>query len=241
MSATMKLAAFLARCGVAARRKSEELILAGKVRVNGELENNVARRVDPELDVVSYQGKDLSLTQEHILLALHKPRGVVSTVSDPDGKPTVMKYIPKQYQHLRFFPVGRLDEDTEGLILLTNNGQFSQRVTHPKFEIPKTYRVSIEGNLTDNEISRLETGLKLKDFRAKPAQVEIIDADGRGEIIELTIHEGKYHEVRRMMKALNHPVRRLIRLSVGPYLLDDLRSGQVREEDFAALDEYLKA
>ncbi len=235
MSTTIKLAAFLSRSGVAARRKAEELILQGLVQVNGEVENNVARRVDPEKDSVAYRGKTLNLATEKILLALHKPKGVVSTVSDPDGKPVVTDFVPKQYQHLRFFPVGRLDEDTEGLILLTNDGEFSQKVTHPKYEVAKLYRVTISGSLTDNEIHRLESGLKLKDFRAKPAVVEIIDSDARGDIVELTIHEGKHHEVRRMMKALNHPVRRLVRLEVGPYKLSGLKSGQVREEDFSRL------
>jgi 23S rRNA pseudouridine2605 synthase len=239
MSTTIKLASFLARSGIAARRKSEELILQGWVSVNGEVETNVARRVDPETDKVSFKGEPIVQSEEKVLLALHKPRGVVSTVSDPDGKPVVTKYVPAQYQHLRFFPIGRLDEETEGLILLTNDGDFAQRVTHPKYEVPKTYRVSIEGSLTDNEIDRLETGLKLKDFRAKPAVVDIIDADGRGEILDLTIHEGKNHEVRRMMMALNHPVRRLVRLSVGPYELGDLRAGQVREEDFSSLVDSL--
>lgn len=237
MSTTIKLAAYLSRAGVAARRKAEELIKQGKVSVNGQQETNVARRVDPDKDTVRYQGRTMAPVEQKVLLALHKPKGVVSTVSDPQGKRVVVDYIPARLKHLRLFPIGRLDEDTEGLILLTNDGEYSQRLTHPKYEVAKTYKVTVMGHLTDNEIMRLRGGLKLKDFRAKPAGVEILDPSGKNETLLLTIREGKYHEVRRMMKALNHPVIRLIRLSMGPFELGNLRSGEVREESFKSLED----
>lgn len=232
---TVKLAAYLAHAGIAARRKSEELIKQGAVKVNGEVESNVARRVDPTKDLVEYKGKKLVPTKEKVLLALNKPRGVVSTVSDPLGKKVVVDFVPQQFRHLRLFPIGRLDEDTEGLILLTNDGAYAQRLTHPRYEVPKTYRAVVQGHLSDNELMRLRYGLKLKNFRAKPAEVEIEDMDNATQTLVLTIHEGKYHEVRRMMLALNHPVIRLKRLSMGPFELSNLRPGEVRQEAFLPL------
>lgn len=225
----MKLAKFLAHAGVASRRKAEELIAAGKISVNGSTVTNVADRVMPEKDEVSYQGKRVEIPQESVTLLLNKPRGVVSTVKDPDGKPTVMDFIPKEYAHQRLFPVGRLDEDSEGLILLTNDGELAQQLTHPRFETPKKYRVTIGGQLSYNELRRLREGVPLKDARTQPAEVNVIKDSGTSQVIEMVIREGLNRQIRRMMQAVNHPVQRLIRLEMGLYTLGSLKSGHVRK------------
>lgn len=232
---SIKLAAFLARAGIAARRRSEELILQGKVSVNGKVETNVATRVVPGVDSVTYEGRQLTIETEKVLLALNKPRGVVSTVSDPDGKKTVIDLVPQQYRHLRLFPIGRLDEDSEGLILLTNDGEYAQQITHPRFEVKKLYRVTIAGHLTSSEESRIRRGVPLKDGTTKPADVEVVAESGDTQTVELTLSEGRYHEIRRIMKAMNHEVLRLQRLKVGPFELGDLPLGKVREETFTTL------
>jgi 23S rRNA pseudouridine2605 synthase len=228
-SASQKLAAYLAHGGVASRRQSEQLILQGKVQVNHQVEKNVARRVYPDQDIVEYQGRVIQPEANRVLLRLYKPVGVVSTVSDPDGKPTVMKYIPRRWQHVRLFPVGRLDEASEGLIILTNDGDMAYRLSHPKFQVPRSYEVHIGGQLSASEKQRLRQGVPLKDGRTQPAEVEIIDEDGQQQVLNITLHEGRHHQIRRMMQALNHPVHRLIRTAHGAYALDDLQPGEWRE------------
>jgi len=226
---TQKLAAFLAHAGVASRRKSEEFILRGLVQVNGQVEKNVATRVDPEKDEVKFDGKILTVVGEKLLLALYKPIGVVSTVNDPDGKQTIIDILPEEYKKIRLYPVGRLDEDSEGLILLTNDGDLAYKLTHPKFEVPRTYEVTINGDLSQNEKLRLLTGVPLKDGRTKPADLELLGNVPGGEIWEITIEEGRHHQIRRMMWAVNHDVRKLKRITHGEYELGNLKPGMVRE------------
>ena len=227
---SMKLAAYLAHGGVASRRQSEELILRGKVKVNGKVEKNVATRVVPGTDTVEYQGNMIQPEEEKVVLALYKPVGVVSTVNDPDGKPTVMKFIPTSLKKYRLFPIGRLDEASEGLILLTNDGDLAYRLSHPKFQIPRTYHVVISGKLSRMEMGRLRRGVPLKDGRTKSAEVEILDEDEQMQVLEITLKEGRHHQIRRMMQALNHEVKQLIRVSHGNYELDELEPGKWRIE-----------
>lgn len=227
---SQKLAAFLAHGGVASRRRAEELILTKKVKVNGQIESNVARRIVPGQDVVEYQSETVTVQEDKVIIAINKPPGVVSTVNDPDGKPTVMKFIPSQYKNLRLFPVGRLDELSEGLILLTNDGDLAYKLSHPKYQSPRTYLVTITGRLSGIEMRRLQSGIPLKDGRTQGAEVEIIDETNSGQILEITIKEGRHHQVRRMMQALNHKVLRLVRISHGPYELGNLESGKWRLE-----------
>lgn len=227
---SIKLAAYLAHSGIASRRQSEALILQGKVKVNGQTEKNVATRVVPGVDTVEFLGKPIEPQQEKVVLALYKPVGVVSTVNDPDGKPTVMKFIPSQFREYRLFPVGRLDEASEGLILLTNDGDLAFHLSHPKFQVPRTYNVHIAGRLSGLEIGRLMNGVPLKDGRTKSADVEILDEDDASQVLQITIREGRHHQIRRMMQALNHEVLQLIRISHGDYELGDLQPGKWRVE-----------
>lgn len=229
-ASTQKLAAFLAHAGVASRRKAEALIAKGLVAVNGRLEQNVARRV-AATDVVEYRGKTVVPSTKMVALLLNKPRGIVSTVSDPDGKPTVMKFLPREYEHMRLYPVGRLDEDSEGLIVLTNDGDLALRLTHPKYQTPKTYHVWIAGELTRTELFRLQSGIRLKDGTTAPAAVEILKTGNGEQKVEMTIHEGRHHQIRRMMNAVNHEVLRLRRVKMGPFELGDLRPGSVRKAE----------
>lgn len=225
---TVKIAKYLADRGVASRRKSEELVQAGRVKVNGKVERNVAERVDPQKDSVAFDNHELGSKEDSIVLALHKPQGVVSTVSDPDGKKTVMDYVPTEYEEFRLFPVGRLDEDSEGLIILTNDGDLAYKVTHPSFHTPKTYEVLITGTLTYAELQRLRTGVPLKDGKTQPAQVDILDQVGNSQLIKIVLHEGRNRQIRRMMQAVNHPVQRLKRTRIGTYSLGKLQAGTAK-------------
>lgn len=227
---TIKLAKYLASVGVASRRRSEEMILAGQVVVNGQVETNVATRILPGQDQVWVEGQAVSAPERLVVLALNKPVGVISTVSDPEGRPTVMDYLPAAYRSLRLFPVGRLDEESQGLIILTNDGALAYRLTHPKFEVPKTYWVQTNRRLTDREYSSLEYGVRIQGRLARPAGVKLIDNRDAGALIEIVLTEGRNRQVRRMMKAINQDVLKLERRNFGPYQLADLALGKVRLE-----------
>ncbi len=226
---TSKLAKVIAQAGVASRRKAESLIEDGRVSVNDVVCTIVATRVDPLKDIVSVDGQPIYQETTKVVLMLHKPRGIVSTVDDPDGKPTVMQFIPKEYGGFRLFPVGRLDEDSEGLLLLTNDGELAYKLTHPKFEVPKTYIARITGHLTPYELERLERGIPLKEKRTEPAVVEFVSEDDESQEVRITITEGLHRQVRRMFRALNHEVVRLQRISFGKYELGDLAAGKCIE------------
>lgn len=227
--ATSKLAKVIAQAGVASRRKAEMLIEEGRVQVNGQICRTVATRVDPLHDTVMVDGQPIFEETTKIVLMLHKPRGIVSTVRDPDGKPTVMQFIPKHYAGFRLFPVGRLDEDSEGLLLLTNDGELAYKLTHPKFEVPKTYIARITGHLTPYELERLERGIPLKEKRTEPALVEFVSEDEESQEVRITITEGLHRQVRRMFRALNHEVIRLQRIRFGEHELGDLAAGKCIE------------
>lgn len=227
-----KLAKFLAHAGVSSRRAGEKLIADGLVQVNGQVETNVARRIHPQSDTVMVRGQAvLSPTAKPVVVSLYKPVGVVSTVEDPDGKPTVMKYLTPELQALRLYPVGRLDEESEGLLLLTNNGDLAYKLTHPKFQVPRTYQVWISGRLTPAEMFRLRDGIPLKDGLTKPAEVEYKSEENEGQVLQINITEGRHHQVRRMMQAVNHPVIKLKRISHGRYTLGNLPPGKIRLEN----------
>jgi 23S rRNA pseudouridine2605 synthase len=230
----MRLAKYLARAGVASRRASEEIIRAGRVSVNGSPVTDPARDVGPG-DTVALDGRAVSAVRERVVYALNKPAGVVSTARDPQGRPTVVSLVP---QTERLYPVGRLDIDTTGLILLTNQGELAHRLTHPSFEVEKTYRVLVSGPAVEERVLRaLSDGVELDDGRTAPARVRRVSAD----TIEITIHEGRKRQVKRMCEAVGHPVKRLERIRFGPLELGDLPRGRWRKLSDPEVDALMAA
>jgi len=230
----MRLGKYLATAGVASRRASEEIVRAGRVSVAGETVTDPARDVGAG-DVIKVDGKPVSTVHERVVYALNKPAGVVSTARDPQGRPTVVTMVP---QTERLYPVGRLDIDTTGLILLTNQGELAHHLTHPRFEVEKTYRVVVAGpSVRDAELRALREGVELEDGRTAPARVRRVSAD----TIEITIHEGRKRQVKRMCEAVGHPVKRLERIRFGPLSLGDLPRGRWRKLTDAEVDALMGA
>jgi 23S rRNA pseudouridine2605 synthase len=218
----MRLAKYLAHSGVASRRAAERLIEQGRVTVGGALVTDPARDVDVDSQV-TVDGRPVSGPEPRVVYAVHKPVGVVSTASDTHGRPTVIELAPAE--GLRLYPVGRLDADSSGLILLTNDGELANRLTHPSFEIPKTYLARVGGGpMRDAELRALRRGVELDDGLTAPARVRRMGKDA----IELTIHEGRNRQVRRMCDAVGHPVLELRRTAFGRLLLDGLTPGAHR-------------
>jgi 23S rRNA pseudouridine2605 synthase len=217
----MRLAKLLARSGLASRRAAEEIVRAGRVTVAGETVEDPARDVSA-LDDVRVDGEPLTEVSERLVYVLHKPEGVVSTAHDPQGRPTVVALLDHP---ARLYPVGRLDLGSTGLILLTNDGELAYRLTHPRFEVPKTYLVTVSGRpVEERDLRRLREGVPLEDGMSAPAEVV-----RRGpRTLEITIHEGRKRQVRRMCEAVGHPVRSLQRVSFGPLALGDLKPGEHR-------------
>jgi 23S rRNA pseudouridine2605 synthase len=231
----MRLAKYLAHAGVASRRAAETVIADGRVRVDGEIVRDPARDVG-ERHRVTVDGRALAGPEARVVYALNKPLGVVSTARDPGGRPTVVELVPAT--GLRLYPVGRLDADSSGLILLTNDGELANRLTHPSFEVEKTYRATIGGGpVGDGVLRALRRGIELDDGPTAPARVRRIGRDA----IEIAIHEGRNRQVRRMCEALDRPVLALERVAFGPLRLDGLAPGACRRlrepeiEDLRAL------
>jgi 23S rRNA pseudouridine2605 synthase len=217
----VRLNAYLARAGVASRRKADELIKAGRVRVNGEpgqLNTFVGAR-----DRVEVDGRQVR-PQRLAYVLLHKPGGVVTTASDPRGRPMVVDLVRHE---VRVVPVGRLDADTTGALLLTNDGDLAHRLAHPRYEVEKVYEAEVEGEPSDEELRKLANGLELEDGRTAPAQTRRLGPS----VVELTIHEGRNRQVRRMLDAVGHPVRRLHRSRYAGLTVADLAPGEWRELD----------
>jgi 23S rRNA pseudouridine2605 synthase len=215
----MRLNAYLARAGVASRRGAEELIRAGRVRVNGEVAG-LATFVEPR-DVVDVDGARVEPEPlAHVLL--HKPAGVVTTARDPDGRPTVVDLVAHER---RIVPVGRLDADTTGALLLTNDGPLAHRLMHPRYQVDKVYEAEVEGEPDGEALDRLREGVELEDGRTSPAEASLLGPS----LVELTIHEGRKHQVKRMLAAVGHPVRRLHRRAYASLTLDGLAPGEWRE------------
>ncbi|MEA2323913.1 MAG: rRNA synthase [Solirubrobacteraceae bacterium] len=218
----MRLAKHLAHAGVASRRAAETLIAAGRVTVDGERVTDPARGVTGA-EAITVDGRPVGRMPEPVVYALHKPAGVVSTAHDTHGRRTVVDLVPEA--GTRLYPVGRLDADSTGLILLTNDGALANRLTHPRYEVPKTYRARVaNAPLREPALRALRDGVDLEDGRTAPAQVRRLQA---GEL-ELTIHEGRNRQVRRMCEAVGHPVVALRRVAFGPMRLGDLAPGDHR-------------
>ena len=242
-----RLQKVLAHAGVASRRACEQLIADGRVSVDGISVTEAGVRVDPLTQEIRVDGSRILTNPELITLMLHKPAGVVTTMEDPEGRPTVAQYgrdylaeHPELPDSLRLVHVGRLDTETEGLLLLSNDGELSHRLMHPSFEIAKTYVAIVEGQVEPWVPRKLRRGIELEDGEAKADRVTVKDSGPRGSIVEITLHSGKNRIVRRMLDAVGHPVTRLARTRLGPLRLGNLRPGQTRPlsgEEIAALQQ----
>jgi 23S rRNA pseudouridine2605 synthase len=218
----------LTDAGAGPRRRMADDIKNGRVSVNGVIAESFKQPVDTASDAVSVSGRRVDLSPVSIIcLALNKPEGVVSTLSDEKGRPTVIDILPTRYRNLRIYPVGRLDIDTTGLILLTNDGNLTYRLTHPKFEYEKEYLVRIKGRLKSEDFARLEKGVRLEDGMTHPARLKT-DSSTPPFRYSITIHEGRKRQVRRMFERLGYPVLALKRVRVGDLKLGDLKEGEVR-------------
>ena len=238
----IRLQKLLAQSGVASRRKCEELMLEGHVEVDGEVVTRLGTKVDPHTAVVRVDGKRLPPISPHVYLVLNKPRGVVSTMSDPEGRRNLGDLVAERPE--RLFHVGRLDTDTSGLLILTNDGDFAQRLAHPSYEVDKTYVAEVEGELHKGVIKQLLAGVTLDDGPVTVTSARIVSGShGRNAhdrtIVELVIHEGRNRIVRRLLEHVGHPVTRLTRTQIGPVQLGRLQQGEMRELSLDELGELM--
>lgn len=222
----VRLQKLIAGSGLASRRKAEGMIVAGRVTVNGKVVTELGTKVDSARDHVKVDGKHISAAQPYVYLILNKPKNVMSTLDDPGGRPTVKDFL--RGVSVRVFPVGRLDFDSEGLMLLTNHGDLAQALLHPRYHVPKTYLIKVKSVLTDDEIKQLEHGVRLADGMTSPATVKKVRKVEQNSWLEITIHEGRTHQVKRMLEAVGHPVLKLMRIKMGPLVLGDLEPGEFR-------------
>jgi len=223
----IRLQKLLAQSGVASRRKCEELMLDGEIEVDGEVVTRLGTKVDPRTAVVRVSGKRLPPVSDHVYLVLHKPRGVVSTMADPEGRRTIADLVADRPE--RLFHVGRLDTDTSGLLLLTNDGDFARRMAHPSYEVEKTYVAEVAGRIAKDTVADLLAGVTLEDGPVQVRRIRVLDTNASASIVELVIHEGRNRIVRRLMDHVGHPVKQLSRIRFGPVELGTLKSGRIRE------------
>ncbi|ADG82476.1 pseudouridine synthase [Thermincola potens] len=221
-----RLQKFMAHAGVASRRKCEELIAAGKVKVNGKVVTEMGYTVDPSVDRVEVAGLGIIVHEKKEYILLYKPAGVLSSASDDRGRKTVVDLIKNA--KTRLYPVGRLDYDTEGLILLTNDGRLTNLLIHPRYKVDKTYRAVVQGIPGEDKLAALRNGIMLEDGPTYPARVKMLKQINGNGLVEITIHEGRNRQVRRMFDAIGHPVLKLKRTRFGFLELGNLQPGQYR-------------
>jgi len=222
----VRLQKVLAAAGIGSRRACEQLVDEGRVEVDGRIVLEQGLRVDPARSVIKVDGMRIPTAPGHVVLALNKPRGVHSTMSDERGRPCVGDYLKGRRE--RLFHVGRLDADTEGLLLLTNDGELAQRLAHPSHGVDKTYLAQVRGTIPRDLGKRLRAGVELEDGIVRADRFRVITSAPGRALVEVVLHEGRKHVVRRMLAAVGHPVEGLVRVKVGPIGLGDLRSGKVR-------------
>ncbi len=228
---TLRLNKFLAHAGVCSRREADRFISERRVRVNGRVVEELGTQVDPARDKVEVNGRSVHAGKEDagappLYILLYKPAGPVVTVKDPFGRPTVMDLLPKL--PTRVYPVGRLDADSEGALLLTNDGEMAHRLMHPRFGVGKVYQVRVEGEPSEGDLEKLRKGLFLEGRRTAPARVKVLRAGGNRTLLALEIHEGRKREIRKMFEALGYPVTGLLRVSFAGLKLEGLKPGRWR-------------
>lgn len=228
----IRLNKFIAQCGVASRRGADELVFAGKVQVNGTLADSPGRKVDPATDNVMVNGKSIQLPvdSDDTTIVLHKPIEVVTTAKDPQGRTTVLDLLPKEIQKKRPFPVGRLDYYSEGLLLLTTDGDLCYRLTHPKYHLPKVYKVTIRGTVPENVVKKMRAGMTLEDGeKLAPAEIKSQKPVAGTQTLEIKLIQGVNRQIRRMCRENNLTILRLHRIKQGPLSLGSLKKGQWKE------------
>lgn len=225
----MRVQKFLSKAGICSRRKAEDAMKAGRVRVNGEVCREFGTKVDPATDRVEFDGEEVTLPESHTYILLNKPPNYITSLDDPKGRPTIVDLLPDDLP--RLWPVGRLDFDSEGLLLMTDDGKLTNLVTHPSHQMPKTYAVKVHGRLHENsdELHRLRSGVRLDDgYVTRPAEAELTDDNSRNTWLEIVLHEGKNRQIRRMCDAIDHPVMKLRRIAIGTVHIKGLPSGEHR-------------
>ncbi|MDH3330876.1 MAG: rRNA pseudouridine synthase [Desulfobulbaceae bacterium] len=221
-----RLQKILAKAGIASRRKAEELIKEGKVRVDGKVVTEMGTKVDPDAQDIECDGIHVAAREKKIYILLHKPAGFLSTVHDPQGRPIVTDLLPQVKE--RVYPVGRLDLDTEGALLLSNDGELAQKILHPSHEVNKTYVAKVKGKPNTKKLAALSRGITLEGRKTWPADIEVLQSEPQATTIKIIIHEGRKRQVRKMFDAVGHPVLQLKRTAYGQLELGDLRPGKYR-------------
>lgn len=218
-----RLQKYIAGCGVTSRRKAEELILGGKVKVNGLTVTELGAKIDPDKDVVTLDGNIIKNINDFVYIKLYKPIGYVTTVKDQFGRKAVLDLINIKE---RIYPIGRLDFNTSGLLLLTNDGELANKLMHPKYHIYKTYVAVVQGHISEEGLQRLRTGVYIEDYKTSPANVKLVQFKNNKSTVQISIYEGKNRQVRKMMDAVDHPVLSLKRISFGDIGLSNLKPGE---------------
>ncbi|MFC1819180.1 pseudouridine synthase [Thermodesulfobacteriota bacterium] len=221
-----RLQKILAKAGIASRRKAEELIKEGKVRVDGKVVTEMGTKVDPDAQDIECDGIHVAAREKKIYILLHKPAGFLSTVHDPQGRPIVTDLLPQVKE--RVYPVGRLDLDTEGALLLSNDGELAQKILHPSHEVNKTYVAKVKGKPNTKKLAALSRGITIEGRKTWPADIEVLQTKPQATTIKIIIHEGRKRQVRKMFDAVGHPVLQLKRTAYGQLELGDLRPGKYR-------------
>ncbi|AOZ73468.1 MFS transporter [Boudabousia tangfeifanii] len=228
----------MAAAGVGSRRACEELIARGKVRVNGKRVTQLGLRIDPTSAIIHVRGQRIFLDDKHLTVVLHKPVGVVSTMSDPEGRPCLADYVT-EYE-TRLFHVGRLDTDTSGLIVMTNDGELANRLAHPRWEVPKTYVATVSGEVPRGLGQKLKSGIQLEDGLVSVDNFVVKAVNQDRSVVELTLHSGKNRVVRRMLDEVGHPVQSLVRTRFGTLFLGHMRPGTVRRLENEQLAQLMR-
>ena len=228
MSRIMRINRYLAVAGLGSRRACEDLILKGLVKVNGTPVVNLSLKIDPDEDRVTFEGREIRPVEKSRILVLNKPTGVISTASDTHGRKTVIDIAREHGYRERLFPVGRLDRDTSGMILITNDGDLAYRLTHPKYKIEKVYDVTVGRRVSNGNVEKITKGIDTGDYVTKQCSVSILERDRVSTRLEIRLKEGRKRQIRRMLAMCGHKVKRLHRSALGDLAFDDLKSGDIR-------------